>query len=162
MLFSAHGLPEKIIKAGDPYQWQCEQTAAALVSALAIPDLDWVNCYQSRVGPLRWIGPSTEAEIGRAGHDKVPVVVVPIAFVSEHSETLVELDIEYRHLAAEKGVPFYARVPTVSTVPDFIAGLAALVRFVRAQPVEQADGLVCPNGRRVCPSNFSACPGRCR
>lgn len=162
VLFSAHGLPEKIIKAGDPYQWQCEQTAAALVKALAIPDLDWVNCYQSRVGPLRWIGPSTEAEIERAGHDKVPVVVVPIAFVSEHSETLVELDIEYRHLATEKGVPFYARVPTVSTVPDFIAGLAALVRFARAQPVEQADGLVCPNGRRACPSNFSACPGRCR
>ncbi|MBP7252114.1 MAG: ferrochelatase, partial [Alphaproteobacteria bacterium] len=103
VLFSAHGLPEKIIKAGDPYQWQCEQTAAALVKALAITDLDWVNCYQSRVGPLRWIGPSTEAEIERAAHDRVPIVVVPIAFVSEHSETLVELDIEYRHLAQDKG-----------------------------------------------------------
>lgn len=156
VLLSAHGLPEKIVKSGDPYQWQCEQTAAALVQALAIPALDWVNCYQSRVGPLRWIGPATETEIERAGHDKVPVVVVPIAFVSEHSETLVELDIEYRQLAQEKGVPFYARVPTVSTAPDFIGGLAALVRAALAQP----EGLICPDGRCACPASYAACPGR--
>ncbi|MBP7253985.1 MAG: ferrochelatase, partial [Alphaproteobacteria bacterium] len=73
-----------------------------------------------------------------------------------HSETLVELDIEYRHLAQEKGVPFYARVPTASAVPAFIAGLAALVRAARAQP----EGLICPNGRCACPTTFSACPGR--
>ena len=68
------------------------------------------------------------ARIERAVHDKVAVLVVPIAFVSEHSETLVELDIEYRHLADKVGVPTYIRVPTVGTHPLFIAGLARLVR----------------------------------
>lgn len=156
LLLSAHGLPEKVVKAGDPYQWQCEQTAQALVAALGLPELDWVNCYQSRVGPLRWIGPATEQEIERAGHDKVPVVLAPIAFVSEHSETLVELDIEYRHLAEKSGVPFYARVPTVGTEPAFIAGLAQQVRGLLAQPT----GLHCPAGQAPCPASHRACPQR--
>src|SRR5581483_3136248 len=101
ILFSAHGLPKKVIARGDPYQWQVERTAGAVAAALGAAAPDWVVCYQSRVGPLEWIGPSTEAEIRRAGKDGVPVLVAPIAFVSEHSETLVELDIEYRHLAEE-------------------------------------------------------------
>ena len=91
------------IKAGDPYQAQVEQTAAAIADR--VRGLDWSICYQSRVGPLKWIGPSTEEEIARAGADKVKAVVYPLSFVSEHSETLVELDIEYRHLAAKQGVP---------------------------------------------------------
>ncbi|MBL8653535.1 MAG: ferrochelatase [Alphaproteobacteria bacterium] len=128
VLFSAHGLPKKVIDKGDPYQRQIEETAASVVKELAIPDLDWIVCYQSRVGPLEWIKPYTEAEIERAGRDKVPLVVVPIAFVSEHSETLVELDIEYREKAHEDGVPHYERVPTVATHPAFIEGLARLVR----------------------------------
>jgi len=127
VLFSAHGLPERVIKAGDPYQSQVEQTAKAIVHVLG-GDLDWSVCYQSRVGPLKWIGPSTDAEIARAGADKVAVVVYPLSFVSEHSETLVELDIEYRHLAEKVGVPNYIRVSTVGTHPLFIAGLARLVR----------------------------------
>jgi ferrochelatase len=126
VLFSAHGLPEKIIKAGDPYQSQVEQTARAIAGTIA--GLDWVVCYQSRVGPLKWIGPSTEAEIRRAGADKVGVVLYPLSFVSEHSETLVELDIDYRRLAQSVGVATYVRVPTVGTHPLFIAGLAKLVR----------------------------------
>ena len=126
VLFSAHGLPERIVKAGDPYQSQVEQTAAAI--AAAFEGLDWSICYQSRVGPLKWIGPSTEEEIARAGTDKVAAVVYPLSFVSEHSETLVELDIEYRHLASQKGVPRYVRVPAVGTHPKFIKGLAGLVR----------------------------------
>jgi ferrochelatase len=126
VLFSAHGLPERVIKAGDPYQGQVEQTAKAIVHAIG--DLDWSVCYQSRVGPLKWIGPSTDAEIARAGADKVAVVLYPLSFVSEHSETLVELDIEYRHLAEKVGVPAYIRVPAVGTHPLFIAGLARLVR----------------------------------
>ncbi len=126
VLFSAHGLPERVIKAGDPYQSQVEQTARAIADAVG--GLDWSVCYQSRVGPLKWIGPSTDAEITRAGNDKVPVVLYPLSFVSEHSETLVELDIEYRHLAEKVGVPRYIRVPTVGTHPQFIAGLARLVR----------------------------------
>ena len=126
LLFSAHGLPERVIKAGDPYQGQVEQTANAI--AEAIGGLDWSICYQSRVGPLKWIGPSTDAEVRRAGADRVGVVVYPLSFVSEHSETLVELDIDYRHLAGEVGVPIYVRVPTVGTHPLFIEGLARLVR----------------------------------
>ena len=126
VLFSAHGLPEKIIKAGDPYQAQVEQTAKAITDAIG--GLNWSICYQSRVGPLKWIGPSTDAEIRRAGADRVAVVVYPLSFVSEHSETLVELDIDYRHLADEVGIPTYIRVPTVGTHPLFIAGLARLVR----------------------------------
>ncbi|MFO1159961.1 MAG: ferrochelatase [Reyranellaceae bacterium] len=128
VLFSAHGLPERVIKAGDPYQSQVEQTASAI--AAAIGGLDWSVCYQSRVGPLKWIGPSTDAEIERAGRDRLGVVLYPLSFVSEHSETLVELDIEYRHLANEKGVRTYIRVPTVGTHPLFISGLANLVRSV--------------------------------
>jgi ferrochelatase len=126
VLFSAHGLPEKTIKAGDPYQKQIEETAEAIGGHLG--DIERVVCYQSRVGPLRWIGPSTEAEIHRAGRDKMNVVLYPISFVSEHSETLVELDIDYRRLATEAGVPSYVRVPTVGTHPQFIHGLANLVK----------------------------------
>lgn len=128
ILFSAHGLPQSVVDKGDPYPQHVEQTARAVVAALGIADLDWIVCYQSRVGPMKWIGPSTEAELERAGEDRVPVVVVPIAFVSEHSETLVELDIEYRHRAEGLGIPAYVRVPAVGHHADFIAGLARLVR----------------------------------
>jgi protoporphyrin/coproporphyrin ferrochelatase len=126
VLFSAHGLPEKIIKAGDPYQSEVEQTAQAIASELG--GVDWSVCYQSRVGPLKWIGPSTETEIRRAAADKRAIVLYPLSFVSEHSETLVELDIDYRRRAVEAGVPGYIRVPTVGTHPKFIEGLARLVR----------------------------------
>lgn len=127
VLFSAHGLPKKFIEAGDPYQAEIEQGAKAIVATLGLPQLDWQICYQSRVGRLEWIGPSTDSEIERAGADGKGVVVLPIAFVSEHSETLVELDIEYAHLARQNGVPFYIRVPTVDTHPAFIQALAELV-----------------------------------
>lgn len=156
LLFSAHGLPERVVQNGDPYQWQCERTAEAIGQALAIPDLDAVACYQSRVGPLKWIGPSTEEEIRRAGRDRVPVVVTPVAFVSEHSETLVEIEIEYRKLAQEAGVPFFARVPTVEAAPVFIDGLAALVRRCAA-----GDRRPCSSsGNRLCPKGLSGCPRR--
>ncbi|HEY1941474.1 MAG TPA: ferrochelatase [Roseiarcus sp.] len=128
LLLTAHGLPKRIVQAGDPYPTQVETTAAAVIAALNRPDLDWTVCYQSRVGPLEWIGPATDDEIRRAGNDGVPLVVAPISFVSEHSETLVELDLDYRDLAAASGVPAYHRVPTVGTEPGFIRSLATLVR----------------------------------
>jgi ferrochelatase len=155
VLFSAHGLPEKIVAAGDPYRWQVEATVARLLERLAAPDLHWVICYQSRVGPLAWIGPSTDSEIARAGKDGVAAVVVPVAFVSEHSETLVELDIEYRHLAEKAGVPRYVRAATVGTAPDFIAGLAELVRAAAAGPPLRSG-----EERRICPALFGKCPMR--
>ena len=127
LLLSAHGLPERIIARGDPYQRQVEQTANALVNDLGMESLDWTVCYQSRVGRLKWIEPSTESEIHRAGRDGLGVVVAPIAFVSEHSETLVELDMDYAKLAAETGVADYLRAPTVGTREPFIDALAELV-----------------------------------
>jgi ferrochelatase len=153
VLFSAHGLPQRVVDAGDPYQWQVERSVAAVTAALARPGLDAVICYQSRVGPLQWLQPSTEAEIRRAGAENVPLVVVPIAFVSEHSETLVELDIEYRHLASEAGVPTYVRVPTVDTLPDFINGLADEIR----RALEQEAELCSCDGPRLCPSGSGLC-----
>ncbi len=159
VLFSAHGLPKKIVAGGDPYQWQVEQSTAAVVEALGerAQGLDWLVCYQSRVGPLEWIGPATEDEIRRAGDDGVGVVLVPIAFVSEHSETLVELDIEYRELAEEASVPLYLRVPTVGAGESFVAGLAGLVR----QALDGEDAVTAPaEGKPLCPEAFGRCACR--
>ena len=150
VLFSAHGLPKRTVARGDPYPWQIERSAAAVMAALGRP-ADSVVCYQSRVGPLEWIGPSTEAEIRRAARDKVIPVVVPISFVSEHSETLVELDQEYRHLAESAGAPGFLRVPTVMCDPGFIDGLAALVHGAGV-------GLSSGCGRRICPTAHGRCP----
>jgi protoporphyrin/coproporphyrin ferrochelatase len=146
LLLTAHGLPKKIAQAGEPYPNQVEGTAAAVIAALNRPGLDWIVCYQSRVGPLEWIGPATDDEIRRAGKDGVPLVVAPISFVSEHSETLVELDIDYRDLAAASGVPAYHRVPTVGTAPGFIRSLAALIR--RACLEDRVEG--CASGATRC------------
>jgi ferrochelatase len=153
LLFSAHGLPKKIVEAGDPYQHQVEMGAAAIVAALGWPDLDWRISYQSRVGPLEWIGPATEEEIRRAGAEGKGLVVLPIAFVSEHSETLVELDIEYAHLAERSGVPFYRRVATVDDHPLFIGGLADMV----AQSLAVPEALLSAEGERICPAQCSGC-----
>ncbi|MEJ0018570.1 MAG: ferrochelatase [Acetobacteraceae bacterium] len=153
VLFSAHGLPEAIVAGGDPYQWQIEQTVAAVLEAWG-EAVDWAVCYQSRATPQRWIGPSTEEEIERAAHDGVAILVVPIAFVSDHSETLVELDIDYRTLAEKLGVPGYFRVPVPNTDPDFITALAALVRSVRAR----GPGTCSHAGARICPADRSGCP----
>jgi len=148
VLLSAHGLPRRVLARGDPYQWQVEATAAAVRAAVRRPALDMRVCYQSRVGPLKWLEPSTEHEIRDAGSAGAGVIVAPIAFVSEHSETLVELDRDYRKLARVAGVPFYHRAPTVGAAAEFVAGLA---RLVRAAPLPGA-------GRRNCPEGFAQCP----
>jgi protoporphyrin/coproporphyrin ferrochelatase len=158
VLFSAHGLPKKIVAAGDPYPWQVEQSCAAVVETIGQSDLDWVVCYQSRVGPLEWIGPATDEEIERAGRDGVPVIVVPIAFVSEHSETLVELDIEYAALAKRVGVPAYVRVPAVAVADAFIGGLADIVRRRIEGAPGGASGVAPEAGRRICPDWCRKCP----
>jgi ferrochelatase len=152
LLLSAHGLPKKMVAGGDPYQWQVERTAKALVAALDIAGLDWTICYQSRVGPLKWLEPATDVEIRKAGAQGKGVIVAPIAFVSEHSETLVELDIEYGKLAREVGVPDYRRAATVGDDPAFIAGLAGLVR--RAV---DATGTINSGDGRLCPAEFCRC-----
>jgi ferrochelatase len=156
VLFSAHGLPEIIVQQGDPYQYQVETTVAAVVKALGEADLDHTVCYQSRATPQKWLDPSTEAVIEQAAHDKVAVLVVPIAFVSEHSETLVELDVEYRELAEKMGVPGYYRAPAQNSDAGFITALAGLVTASRAR----GPGLCSFAGDRACPANHTDCPMR--
>jgi protoporphyrin/coproporphyrin ferrochelatase len=156
VLFSAHGLPETIVQRGDPYQYQVETTVSAVVAALDEPDLDYMVCYQSRATPQKWLDPSTEVAIETAAHDGVAVLVVPIAFVSEHSETLVELDVEYRDLAVKLGVPGYFRAPAQNSDPGFIAALADLIVAAR----QNGPGLCSFAGGRVCPANHSDCPMR--
>lgn len=128
ILFSAHGLPERIVLAGDPYPAQVEASARAIAAAAGCADADWRVTYQSRVGPLKWIGPDTDTEVVETGRAGMTPVVVPLSFVSEHSETLYELDQIYRDAALQSGAPAYIRVPACGTHPAFIAGLAALVR----------------------------------
>lgn len=157
LLFSAHGLPEDIIREGDPYQAQCERSAQAIVKALKIEKLDWTVCYQSKVGPKKWIEPSTEDELRRAAADQVPVIIYPHAFVNEHVETLVEIEIEYRELAHELGVPHFERVPTVATHGSFISDLAQTVTGHARQ-----SGIFPYGGQRVCPlSSRQCCQSEC-
>jgi ferrochelatase len=152
VLFSAHGLPQRTIAGGDPYQWQIQATAEAVVHKFSMQDQDWKVCYQSRVGPQKWLMPTTDSELIRAGAERRGVVVVPISFVSEHSETLVELDMDYAKLAADCGVPHYLRASTVRTNPAFIDGLAELA--LRAVASEQP--VTCGSGR-ICPVRFAKC-----
>lgn len=142
VLFSAHGLPEKVIRAGDPYQRQCEYAAAAIAAAANIPEGSWRICYQSKVGPLRWIGPSVEEEIAQAGADSVALIICPHSFVSEHVETLVDIEIEFRRLAREAGAPAFYRVETAGVSPEFIEGLARLANGEK-QIKSQACHRVC-------------------
>ena len=150
LLFSAHGLPEIKIRKGDPYQWQVEESVNAIMSKLKDENLDYVISYQSRVGPLKWIGPSTDKEIIKYSKEKKGIVIVPVAFVSEHSETLVELDIEYKKLAEENGCSFYKRVPALGIEENFIKGLTELVlqKEIRGNFV---SSVMCPNKYKKCP-----------
>ncbi|NBO17956.1 MAG: ferrochelatase [Proteobacteria bacterium] len=157
VLFSAHGLPQKVIDGGDPYQWQVEKTVENLVQVLAIDELEYAICYQSKVGKLEWIGPSTEDEIKRAGADHVPVLIVPVAFVSEHSETLVELDIQFRQLAEQSGVEGYYRVQALNSEPFFIDALAELVRSAAPGGAEGDIQVRAAGGQRICPAVYGKC-----
>ena len=154
ILFSAHGLPKKIIESGDPYQWQVENTVQSIVDQLPFAEIDYKISYQSRVGPLEWIGPNTEEEIEKAGKEQKELVIVPVAFVSEHSETLVELDIEYKEIAAKHSIN-YVRVPTLSINNYFIESLKNMV--INANNSE--SNFLCSNEmKRLCPANYSKCP----
>lgn len=156
-LLSAHGLPEIVVKSGDPYQWQIERTAAALKPLLP-SDWEIEICYQSRVGPLKWIGPSTEESIRRAATDGKSIVVSPIAFVSEHIETLVELDIDYARIAKEAGATAYVRAPALGVEAGFIETLADLVESALADPSPAPVRSWC--GNRICPNEWRDCPNR--
>ncbi len=154
LIFSAHGLPEKNIKKGDPYQWQVEQSVSKIVKSLDIKNLDWILSYQSRVGPLKWIGPSTEDIIVENSQLGKHIVLVPIAFVSEHSETLVELDIEYKELADKNGCKNYSRVPALGTNKNYIKGISDLI--INKQDYNLNGKLFPPKVQ--CPNQFKKCP----
>jgi ferrochelatase len=154
LLFSAHGLPESIIAAGDPYQAEVEATTAAVMARLVDRDVEHMVCYQSRATPQKWLSPSTIEAIEQAGRDQVAVLLVPIAFVSDHIETLVELDIENRELAEENHVPGYFRARVPNADPAFIAALAGLVRRATAH----GDGLCSHVPGRACGVEHKDCP----
>ena len=150
LLFSAHGLPENKIKKGDPYQWQVEQTVQGIMAKLTNENPDHIICYQSRVGPLKWIGPSTDEIIVKYSKEKKGIVIVPVAFVSEHSETLVELDIEYKKLAEKNGCSFYKRVPALGVDDSFIKGLTELISKKETKG-NYVSSIMCPNKYSKCP-----------
>lgn len=156
LLFSAHGLPEVVVKRGDPYQAQVEATAAAIAERLDRA-WDWRVCYQSRVGPLGWLGPETKAEIAACGREGLGVIIAPIAFVSEHVETLVELDHDYAKVGAEAGCPAYVRVPALGVEPAFVEALADLVMAALAGEAE-----IAPGPGFTCAARWSKCPSQNR
>jgi len=161
VIFTAHGLPERIARTGDPYVEQVDASCRALAAALGLGQEDWELGFQSRVGPLAWIGPGTDELIVAAAEAKKAILVVPVSFVSEHSETLVELDMDYGKLAADHGAAAYVRVATVGTHPAFIAGLARMVReaVTAARPI-MAFGAGCSASATACAMRAPATEAR--
>lgn len=149
LLFSAHGLPLKTAERGDPYPWQVEATCQAIAARLG-ESWDWRLCYQSRVGPLKWLGPSTPEAIADAAADGVGVLIDPVSFVSEHIETLVELDRDYAALAQRAGAPCYLRASTVGVAAAFIDGLAGAIERTLTRPGTGPEGAMCPAGFVAC------------
>ena len=131
------------------------ETVRAVTAAL--PELDdHLTCFQSKVGPLEWIKPATEEAVREAAEAGKHIILSPIAFVSEHIETLVELDEEYRAVAEAHGAPGYTRVPALGTEPGFIEALKRLT----LQALEGPVGLKPPNGEAICPAEFGRCACR--
>jgi protoporphyrin/coproporphyrin ferrochelatase len=128
LVFSAHGLPMSLIERGDPYQRHVQETVAAVLACGGWPNRHTL-CYQSRVGRQKWLEPSLHETIGqlaRAGEKQL--IVVPVSFVTEHIETLHEINIETREEALAAGVEQFEMVPAVGDSPRFISALADLVR----------------------------------
>ena len=140
VFFSAHGVPKSYVEeAGDPYQKEIESCAELIMKTLG-RDNPWTLAYQRRVGPVEWLQPYTEEALEELGEKGIKeLVVVPISFVSEHIETLEEIDIEYREIATEAGVSNFRRVPALDTDPTFIASLADLVETSLAGPEVDLD-----------------------
>lgn len=141
---SAHGVPKSYVEeAGDPYQGEIETCARLIIEKLEAT-LGHSNyftlAYQSRVGPVEWLKPYTDEALEELGRQGVKdLVVVPISFVSEHIETLEEIDIEYRKLAFELDITNFRRVPALDTNPAFIHGLARLVQHSLDGPEVNLD-----------------------
>jgi ferrochelatase len=134
MVFSAHSVPMAVIEAGDPYQRQIERTVELVWSQGHWPGRKHL-CYQSKVGASKWLQPSMHATIKRlAEQGGRRVLVIPISFVSDHVETLHEIDIEHRAQAMELGIREYRMAPGLNDAPRFIGVLGRLVRSHITQP----------------------------
>jgi ferrochelatase len=157
VLFSAHGVPASYIEAGDPYQEQIKECVSKISAALPGPE-DGVKIhlsYQSRVGPIEWLRPYTDdvlPELGAAGVKNL--VVVPISFVSEHIETLEEIDIEYRELAEESGISNWRRSPALNTDATFIDDMADMVMDALAEPSQSVTEACIANNCGNIEENF--------
>jgi len=128
LLFSAHGLPQRFIDSGDPYVRETEATVRGVLARLAVGNRHTL-AYQSRTGPVKWIGPGTEEVLRDLGREGVrEVLVVPVSFVSDHIETLYELDLLFADEARRAGISDYRRSPVLGTHPLFVDTLASLVR----------------------------------
>lgn len=152
ILYSAHGIPQDCVDDGDPYEEQINKSAAAITAYLR--EKGYQNAtmvtYQSKVGPKKWLEPDTETVIETRSQQKKPLLIVPIAFTSEHSETLVELDMDYQELATELGCPEYLRVPTVSANHHYIAGLGAGILNALKHNIQETPS--------ICGHKFTQCP----
>jgi ferrochelatase len=149
LLFSAHGLPRRVAQSGDPYQWQVESTCAAIVERLGA-GWDWRVCYQSRVGPAKWLEPSTIDAIRESGRAKKGVLIDPVSFVCEHVETLVELDRDYAAVARAAGAAPFLRAPAMGVRASFVEGLASAVERALGRSGLAPDGLPCPAEKTRC------------
>jgi ferrochelatase len=134
ILFSAHGLPQKFIDEGDPYVDHIQATRRGILERLQLPNRQLL-AYQSRTGPVKWLGPGTEEVIEQLGHDGVKdLLIVPLSFVSDHIETLYEVDMLFAETARKSGITGYYRPDALNTEPLFIEALAGLVRSHLAPP----------------------------
>lgn len=125
LLFSAHALPQKFIDRGDPYQRHVEETVAGVMERIGGGDHQ--IGFQSRSGPVTWMSPDTLDLIAAAGMQQRALLVIPVSFVSDHIETLEEVDVEFRDHAADHGVTWFGRVPALNDRSLFIAALKELV-----------------------------------
>lgn len=151
IVFSAHGIPMDCIeKRGDPYEDHVQKTVHEVMRKLNADTkapLDHTLCYQSRVGPKKWLTPTLDQALIQCKDDQRGAVVVPIAFVSDHSETLVELDIQYKEVADQLGLAHYSRVPALNDHPLFI-------EFLKDEVVSMLNH---HDFERICPQNFQGC-----
>lgn len=159
IIYSAHGIPQDCVDDGDPYEEQVQKTTKAIQAYLKSQDydIDHILAYQSKVGPKKWLEPDTESMIEKYAQDKRPMIIVPLAFTSEHSETLVELDKDYKELALNKGCPEYLRVPTVSSESVFIEGLKQGI-FDLLEKNMTGNPSICSQKMIMCPKKTYLAP----
>ena len=154
LVFSAHGIPKYLVKRGDPYEMQVRHSVLSIVNRMRIPEEDYVLCYQSKFGFLPWLTPSLKKVMIKASAEGRNVTVVPISFVSEHIETLVELDIEYgEKLRKRYPIKEFRRVPALNCADAFIKCLAKQVYDILDNNGCVPHSERCVRSNKHCPHN---------